>query len=158
MGELWTDHVSFSQLTTAEACPYEYYLSKIAGVEPIENAFAEAGVFAHELLASWAQGELPLKELPIQWVQRFDKVVTAEFPHYLAKKGYRQKLFDAILTYLAEFDGFPGFEIIGVEKEFNSMIAGEQFVGIIDLLLRDKKTDEIVIVDFKSCSLASFKK
>lgn len=62
------------------------------------------------------------------------------------------------MTYLAEFDGFPGFEIIGVEKEFNSMIAGEQFVGIIDLLLRDKKTDEIVIVDFKSCSLASFKK
>lgn len=158
MGELWTTHVSFSQLSTVESCPYEYYLSKIAGVEPIENAFAEAGVLAHELLASWARGELPLKQLPIQWVQRFDKVVTAEFPHYLAQKGYRQKLFDAVLTYFAEFNGFPDFEILGAEREFNSMIAGERFVGIIDLLLRDKKTDEIMIVDFKSCSLSSFKK
>ena len=158
MGELWVDHVSFSQLTTAEACPYEYYLLKIAGVESIENAFAEAGVLAHALLASWARGELPIKELPIQWIQRFDKDVKSEFPHYLAVKGYRQKLFDAVLTYFAEFDGFPGYEILGVEKEFNSMIAGERFVGIIDLLLRDRKTDEITIVDFKSCSASSFRK
>ena len=38
------------------------------------------------------------------------------------------------------------------------MIAGEKFVGIIDLLLRNKATGEIAVVDYKSCSLSSFKK
>ena len=158
MDELWVDHVSFSQLTTVQDCPYQYYLLKMVGVEPVQNAFAEAGSLAHILLASWAKGELTKEELPIQWVQRFDKVVTANFPHYLATKGYRQKLFDAVLTYFAEFDGFPDYEILGVEKEFVSLIAGERFVGIIDLLLRDRKTDDIVIVDFKTTSFASFRK
>ncbi len=158
MGELWVDHVSFSQLTAVEECPYQFFLLKMAGVESAENAFAQAGVLAHQLLAGWAKGEIPIKELPVQWVQRFTKEVTAEFPHFLATKGYKEKLFDAIYTYLEGFNGFPEYEIIGVEKEFNSMIAGERFVGIIDLLLREKATGKIVIVDFKSCSLASFKK
>ncbi len=158
MSDLWVDHVSFSQLTTAQECPYQYFLLKMAGVKPEENAFAQAGTLAHQLLASWAKGEIPAGELPYQWDQRFSKAVTAEFPHYLASKGYAEKLFTSILTYFQHFDGFSGYEIIGAEKEFRSMIAGVPFVGIVDLILRDKSTGEIVIVDHKSCSLSSFKK
>ena len=45
-----------------------------------------------------------------------------------------RKLFDNVLSYFEGFDGFPGYEIVGAEKEFNSSIAGERFVGIIDLM------------------------
>ncbi len=158
MSELWVDHISFSQLTTAQECPYQYYLLKIAGVEPEENAFAQAGTLAHQLLAGWAKGEIPIKELPVQWIQRFSRSVTAEFPYYLASKGYASKLFDSVLTYFEHFDGFSGFEIIGAEQEFQSSVAGEHFVGIIDLILRNKSTGGLMLVDHKSCSLSTFRK
>ena len=158
MNDLWVDHLSYSQMTEAEDCPYQYYLLKIAGVEPVPNAFAQAGTLVHQILAGWAKGEIPINALPVQWVQRFTKEVTAEFPPFLAAKGYAEKLFDNMLTFLEGFTGFPGYEIIGAEKEFSSMIAGERFIGIIDLLLRNKTTGEIAIVDYKSCSLSSFKK
>ena len=158
MGELWTDHISFSQLTTAQECPFEYYLLKMAGIEPVENAFAQAGTLVHQILAAWAKGELSIKELPVQWIERFSKEVTAEFPRFLAAKGYAGKLFESVLEYFEGFDGFPGYEVVGVEEEFHSSIAGEHFVGVIDLILRDKKDGHMMIVDHKSCSLSSFKK
>lgn len=158
MSELWVDHVSFSQLTTASECPYAYYLQKVAGIEPVENAFAQGGNLAHRLLAEWAKGNISIRDLPVQWIERFPKEVTAEFPHFLAVKNYAGKLFDSILTYFEHFDGFPGYEIVGAEKEFKSSIAGVPFTGIIDLILRNEETGGLMIVDHKSCSLSSFRK
>lgn len=158
VSELWVDHFSISQMSSFEECPYQHFLLKIAGVEPVPNAFAEAGILAHRLLAGWAKGEIPKEELSVQWIRYFPKEVTAEFPSYLASKGYKEKLFDAVLTYLENFTGFPGYEIIGAEREFESMIAGERFVGVVDLALRDKETGELTILDYKSCSLSSFKR
>ncbi len=158
MSELWADHVSFTQLTTAEQCPYAYFLLKAAGIKPVENGFAQAGTFAHNLLAGWAKGELKKEELAGQWSQRFSVEVTADFPSYLIRKGYAGKLFMAVLEYFENFEGFPGYEIVGAEKEFTSAIAGERFIGIIDLILRDKSTGGLVLVDHKSTSLSSFRK
>ncbi len=158
MSELWTDHVSFSQLTTAEECPYAYFLLKAAGVTPVENAFAQAGSLVHRLLAAWAKGELSREELPSAWIQRFPAEMTAAFPRYLEARNYKAKLFDAVLTYLEGFEGFPGYEIVAAEQEFTSSIGGERFVGIIDLILRSKETGGFVLLDHKSASLSSFRK
>ncbi len=158
MNELLSDHFSHSQLVSAEECPYGYYLLKMIGVKPEENAFAQAGTLAHQLLSSWAKGEIPIQDLALQWALQFPKEVKAKFPHYLAAKGYGAKLFDSIFTYFENFDGFPDYEVIESEKEFQSSIAGERFVGIADLILRDKETKKLMIVDFKSSSLASFKR
>ena len=62
------------------------------------------------------------------------------------------------LSYFENFTGFPGYEIVDAEKEFVSMIAGERFVGLADLILRDKATGRLVIVDYKSASLSTFKR
>ena len=120
MSDLWINHVSFSQLTAIRECPFSHFLLKAAGVAPVNNAFAEAGSLAHTLLASWARGELPIEQLPVQWCQRFEKEVMADFPRYLATKGYREKLFGAVRTYLEDFQGFPGYEIIGEKKDYKT--------------------------------------
>ncbi len=158
MSELFTDHVSFSQLTTAETCPYEYFLLKGVGVTPAENGFAQAGSLAHKLLAAWAKGDISREDLPSVWVQLFATEVTAPFPRYLEAKGYKIKLFDSILRYFEGFKGFPGYEIVSAEQEFTSSIGGERFVGIIDLILRSRETGGFVLLDHKSASLSSFKK
>jgi len=45
------------------------------------------------------------------------------------------------------------YEIIGVEDEFVTEIAGYKLIGYVDLILRDKNTGEITIVDHKSKSV-----
>ncbi len=152
------DHISFSQLNTVTDCPYEYFLLKIAGVEPEENGFSQAGTLAHQLLARWAKGEVQKKDLIRLWIELFPRAVTGPFPPYLVAKGYVRKLFDSVLTYFEHFDGFPGFRILGVEKEFHSSLAGVAFLGIIDLILQDEKTGGLMIVDHKATSLSSFRK
>ncbi len=158
MNELWVDHISFSQLSSATECPYQYFLLKIEGIEPVQNAFAQAGTLAHQLLAMWAKGEVAIQDLPPLWVRRFCEEVTSPLPTHLERKGYRAKLFDSITSYFEKFDGFPAFEVVGAEKQFISSIAGVPFVGVIDLILKDKTTGELVLVDHKSCSLSSFRK
>ena len=62
------------------------------------------------------------------------------------------------MLYFQHFDGFPEYEIVGVEKEFTSSLAGERFIGIIDLVLRNKETGKLMLVDHKSSSLSTFKR
>ena len=157
MNELSNDHVSFSQLSCAEECPYAFFLLKMEGIQAVENAFAQAGTLAHQILADWAKGKTPIGKMDEAWIQRFTHEVTAPFPRYLESKGYAAKLFESILKYFESFSGFPGYEIVGAEQEFTSSIGNERFVGIIDLILRSKETGKLTIVDFKSCSRASFR-
>ena len=152
------DHLSFTQLSSACECPYGYFLQKIIGVEPTPNAFSQSGSLAHEIIADWAKGIIPIKQLAVQWIQRFPQEVTSEFPSFLAAKGYKERFFDSVLSYFENFDGFPGFEVVGAEQEFSSSLAGEKFVGVIDLILRDEKTGNLMLVDHKSASLSSFKR
>ncbi len=149
-------HVSFSQLTQAEQCPYSYYLTRMAGVAPRDNAFAQAGNFVHSLLAQWAKGEISASALPERWRDGYDSAVTELFPVYLETKGYRKKLYDAVMAYFTGFRGFPGYQIVSVEQQFISSLAGERFVGVIDLILKNEETGGYVLVDHKSSSLSSF--
>ena len=149
-------HVSFSQLMQAEQCPYSYYLTRMAGETPRDNAFAQAGKFVHNLLAQWAKGEISASSLPERWHDGYDGAVTELFPAYLETKGYRKKLYDAVLAYFTAFRGFPGYEIVAAEQQFISSLAGERFVGVIDLILKNEETGGYVLVDHKSSSLSSF--
>ena len=92
-------HVSFSQLMQAEQCPYSYYLTRMAGIAPKDNAFAQAGNFVHSLLAQWAKGEISASSLPERWREGYDGAITELFPVYLEAKGYRKKLYDAVMAY-----------------------------------------------------------
>ena len=157
MNQLLLDHISFSQMKTAMECPYQYYLPKLEDVVPEENGFAQAGVLAHELLGMWARGEASPKDLPKLWTERFPLAVTAPFPPFLATKGYANKLYTSVLNYFERFSGFPGYEVIGVEKQFISSLAGEKFIGVIDLILRNENGG-LMIMDHKSCSLSSFRR
>ncbi len=158
MNDLLVDHVSFSQLRQVEQCPYAAYLLKTLDIEPVENGFAQAGTLAHQILAMWAKGQANISDLPEIWSHEFSKRVTVPFPAFLAVKGYEQKLFNSVLTYFQGFKGFPGFDVIGAEKEFTSSLAGERFTGIVDLILCNKDTGKLMLVDHKSSSLSSFRR
>lgn len=159
MSLLSPDHkYSYSQLSSFDECPYGFYLQRIEKVEQRSNAFAEQGTLIHALIDEWAKGLIDIKDLPQAYKDRYPDEVVSSFPRVLAARGYTQKAYDLGLDYFRNFRGFPGYEIIGTETTFTTEIDGRPFVGVVDMVMRDQLTDELIVLDHKSKSLSTFKK
>ena len=121
------------------------------------NAFAQYGTFCHTLLERWALGELLPFELPDLFCAGFDNEVLSPFPPF--PKGLGQRYYDAGKQYFQSFDGFgDGYEICGVEERFELEIMGHLFVGVVDLVLRNKETGSYMVIDHKSSSRTNMEK
>lgn len=164
MSLLNDNHVySYTQLTTFDECPYGFYLAKIENtpehpVPLVSNAFSEQGTLIHSLIEEWARGMISKEELPHEYERRYTDVVVTQFPRLLAAKGYTEKSYEQGLEYFQNFNGFDGYEILDVEKFFKTDIDGRPFVGVIDMILQDELTGELIVLDHKSKSLSAFKK
>lgn len=154
------NHYSFSQLKLFETCPYAYYQLYIerAPLQHKDNFFSQRGTFIHSLIDDWAKGKYKKEDLPIQYKQFYGSKVSCECPKMLAKNGYAEKMYNSGLEYFEKFDEFADWEILESEYKFETFLNERKFVGIIDMIVKDKKTGEHIIVDHKSKSLASFKK
>lgn len=156
---------SFSQLSSFSECPFSYYLSHIEEPRPEEapNAWAEQGTLIHDLLDKWAKGELKKEDLAPEYSRRYGEEVVTAFPRMLASKGYAEKTYQQGLEYFENFQGFPGYEVVAAEEKYEMPIrltdgTERPFIAFIDLVLREEKTNGLVVVDHKSKSLATFKK
>lgn len=78
------------------------------------------------------------------------------FPGYL--RGYAEKAFGMGLDYFASFDGFPNHDVVMSERKFTVPIGGNTFSGIVDLVLRDKQTNAITVIDHKTKSADAMRK
>lgn len=139
---------SFSTLHQYEQCPYAFYLKKIDGTEINEgNFYSDAGGYMHEVLQKIFNGTLPLDQAIDYFMENYDNNVV-----YEAKQSTVEKKYTQALDFLAELslDEMGNYEILGVEKKVNFEIDSYKFVGFIDLLLRNKTTQEIILVDHKS--------
>ena len=122
-----------------------------------QNSFAEYGTHCHSLLERWAKGELMSFELADAYEAEYDEAVKHYFPPF--PKGLAGRYYDEGLQYFRSFDGFGGdMEILSVEDKFELDIRGSRFVGIADLVLRDRNTGDITVIDHKSKSMNSMKK
>lgn len=135
---------------------YSYCMTP--AVEKQDNAFAQYGTLAHQLIEAWATGSICPCDLADEWDRLYPAVVTEPFP-YAAAKGYDIRYFEAGRDYFANFSGFgEGWNVVSVEEEFFSTIGGFPFRGFADLLLRHEPSGELMLVDHKSTSAASIKK
>ena len=146
---------SFSRLNSFDNCKLEWLLRYIE--EPNENnvgsCYAQFGSLCHSLLENYANGEIGLWDLPNEFERLYPQEVTEYFPR-LGGKDYFSEYLDKGIDYFSNFEGFDG-EILGVEKKVEFEIEGFNFIGFIDLLL--KQDDKIIILDHKSSTL-KFKK
>ena len=144
---------SFSNLQMWNNCPLCWklkYLDQKASKDG--NAFSQYGSFVHGLLEQYEKGELPLIALAEEYDDGFDDNVTKPWPMFPI--GLGERYYQDGKQYLENFTGFGDqYEIIGVEDEFVTEIAGYKLIGYVDLILRDKNTGEITIVDHKSKSV-----
>ncbi len=148
---------SFSRLNFYEQCPYGFWLKYVQCNEGEPNFFGQYGSLMHKILEKYEKEELSLFEISQYYVDNFNVFVTCNPP----KNKYtdiRQLYFDKGLEYLDHIDLLlDKYEILGVEKEVKFEVGDYKMIGYIDLLLREKETKEITIVDHKSGSV-KFKK
>ena len=148
---------SFSRLNSYYNCPYKWRLHYLECNKSENGFFGEFGSLVHTILEKYAKGELSLFELN----QYYEEHFCEEIPHDAPPNKYvdiRQSYFDKGQEYLNNIDlDLSTYEVLGVELKVNFEIEGKDFVGYIDLLLRDKSTEEIVIVDHKSASIKILK-
>ena len=122
-----------------------------------QNAYAEYGTHCHSLLERWAKGELMSFELADAYEAEYDEAVKHYFPPF--PKGLAGRYYDEGLQYFRSFDGFgDDMEILSVEDKFELDIRDNRFVGIADLVLRDRNSGGITVIDHKSKSMNSMKK
>ena len=132
-------------------CPYEFYLNYIVKDDDLYlaegNYYAELGSYTHEILAMIFNGNLWLEDAAQYFIDHYDENV-----FYTVPKSIMHKATTTIIDYLANMDvhWLEKYEILGVEMRREFEISNEKCVGIIDLLLRDKKDSKIVIMDHKS--------
>lgn len=148
---------SFSRLNSFYTCPYEFYLHYIQCNKGSNNFFGEFGSFIHKILEMYAKEEISLFELSTFYEENFWQEVEEDAPpnKYV---DIKQSYYEKGLDYLDNIDLLlEDYEILGVEKEVKFTIGGYEMIGYIDLLLREKSTGKIIILDHKSASL-KFKK
>lgn len=165
MSLLGDNHVySYSQLSSFDECRYGFYLRRIEGMEePTSNAFAERGTLIHDLLDKWAKKILTKPEMIKEYEQRYSDEVVSSWPRVLSSKGYAMKAYEKGIQFLEAFDEFEGYEVLSAEEKFKidlPLTNGETrpFIGIVDMMLREKSSGDLIICDHKSKSLQSFKK
>lgn len=149
---------SYSSLTTFERCKYEFYLNYIVKDDDLYlregNYYAEVGSFVHEILAMIFDGKITKEQAFQYYIDNFKDNV-----FYMVKQSTMEKTYEVCKEYFAteDFKWLEHFEILGVEMEIKFQIDGRNFIGFIDLLVRDKRDGKIVIIDNKS-SQYPFKK
>ena len=148
---------SFSRLNSYYNCPYEFKLHYIECCKSESGFFSEYGSLMHSILEKYAKGELSIFDLNQYYEEHFNEVIVHDAPpnNYV---DIRQSYFEKGLEYLDNIDlDFSQYEILGVEKKIEFELFNKHFIGFIDLLLKDKNTEDIIIVDHKSASIKMLK-
>ena len=154
---LGTMQWSFSRLNSFYNCAYEWYLHYMQCNKSENGFFGEFGSLVHKILEKYEKNELSLFDLNSYYEEHFN----TDVPHDAPPNKYvdiRQSYYDKGLEYLNNIDlDLERYEILGVEKKVEFKINDKDFVGYIDLLVRDKDTGEIIIIDHKSASIKILK-
>ena len=142
---------SYSRTTCFAHCKYEYYLDYVINDDDLylseNNYYAEVGSFVHDILAKIFSGEIRPEDATKYFIDNYDNNV-----FYKVKQATMDKTFYSVVDYFDNLDlsWLDGYEIIGVELEVKFKVDNYNFIGYIDLLLRDKKDGRIVVLDHKS--------
>lgn len=139
---------SFSTLTMYETCPYSFYLRKKEKVEGERNGYAEIGSYAHSLLEKMLKKEMTVDEALDDCANNFFDYITDTS----INDNTLNAKYVALCEYLSEINEkvLDGYEIVSTEKMMWWNVDKYRMCGVVDLLLRNKKTGKLVLVDHKS--------
>ena len=148
---------SYSKLSAFYKCRYCWKRTYIDLDRGEDTAFSEYGTLLHKILELYAKQELQPFEVSQYYIDHYQEYVTHDFPPNKFK-DLNELYYNAGLDYLNNLDFIlDKYEILGVEKRVEFEVDGHKIVGYIDLLLKDKQTGDITVLDHKSANLKFLK-
>lgn len=144
---------SYSRIICYDTCPYCFFLKYIVNDDKQYlsegNYYSEVGSYAHSIFEKIFNNELDVEDASQYYIDNFDYNV-----FYTVKESTMDKVYESCADYfsLLNIDWLKDYIILGVEKKVYTKIDKYKFVGFIDLLIQNKDTGEITIIDHKSSS------
>ena len=171
--------VSYSQYSMWSACPQQYklkYVDKIGVYE--SNIHLVFGTSMHETIQDFLEimyGESKKQAMSIDLDEQLLANLTSNFIKEKEKMdgklpctkeeleefyGDGRKILHTLTTKIKKFYPKSGYELVGIEIKLEADIkTGVSFIGYIDVALKDKISDKIIIIDLKTSTPSSvFKK
>lgn len=143
---------SFSRLNAYHQCPYGWKLHYLDDVAQVGSGFADWGSLCHSIFEDYEKGNLADFELLDAYEERYPQYMQNDFPP-IRGIPMADRYYERGRELFASFPGFPeNWEVLGVELRVDFEIDGNQFVGFIDLLVRDKEDGRLIVIDHKSKS------
>lgn len=137
---------SYSRITTYEDCKYKFFLKYIKHEPTVRHFFSDYGTFMHLIIQKFLIGELKESELVNYYLINFRKNIKGKAPNEKIYHNYFKQGMSYLATLKKEDE-----EILGVEREIEFEINGNNFIGFIDKVSRND--EGLIITDNKSRNL-----
>ena len=139
---------SFSRLHAWEQCPYAFYLKYIEQRDGESNYYAANGKCMHEVFEAILTNQIPLDECTQCYADKYDLICET------TKQSTMDSTYEKCMDYLCTIDGIDleKYEILGVELKLDFNIGKYKFVGYADLVVKNKESGEVILVDHKQAT------
>ena len=153
---------SYSKVKMFYSCKQAFYTRYFERpTELLNHGTSEFGSFMHEILEKYEKGELEIYDMLPYYIEHYNDAVKSSFVLNINanfSKDFSDNYYIDGIKYLENFEGFPQFNILEVEHEFEVNIEDKfLFNGKIDLIARNND-GELIILDHKSKSKFKNKK
>jgi hypothetical protein len=162
-------NVSYSQFSKWSTCPQQYKLHYIDGLGQFTaNIHTIFGSAVHEVIQHFLDVMYGVSKKQAQQIDLneflYNKLVE-HFKNEKEKQGQNpctkeeldefyedgKQILDYFSKKLDKLYSKSGFELVAIEQALNAPIKNNlNFVGYIDVLLKDKSTQELIIIDLKT--------
>ena len=164
--------ISYSQFSQWVQCPHKWKLQYIDGYGQFtDNIYTMFGSAIHECIQAYLKvmyadsikkaNELPLDEMLmlekkknyLEAKDKFDEQLTTSEE---MKEFYFQglQIIDDFKKKRAQYFSKKGYELVGIEKPLNYKLPNNiNFVGFMDVVIHNKKTGRIRIIDIKTSTM-----
>jgi len=165
--------VSFSQYSTYSSCPQQYklrYIDKLG--ESSANIYTIFGTAIHETIQHFLSVmygvskkqamEINTDKLLLDWMRKEyikenEKLSEGTICTQLELEefyGDGRRILEWFKKKLDKFYTKAGFELVGIEIPLNAKIKeGVQFIGFVDVVMRDLSDNSIIIIDLKTSTM-----
>jgi len=146
---------SYSNINSFSTCKYGWFLNYIEHLDRISNCFADFGLICHRTLELFFKGKLEIYELAEYYKNNYYNFVTEPFPPFgnMANTYYQDGL-DFFENF--KFDKTK-YDILQIEKEINTIYFGNKIIAKPDIVLKNKKNKNIILLDYKTSKLKGTK-
>lgn len=104
----------------------------------------------HSLYERFYKGQLDFFDVCNEYEDKYNLNITLKFPKN-AYADLNKKYYQSGLNALETFDDIPeNYEVLDIECKIDTLINDIRFIGYADLIIRNKDTQDIIIVDHKS--------